>query len=226
MDLLPQVNDPVVLRDAEDRDYLSRVEDVRVGLLVVARPHDLPADGSVGPGREVDVVWSDGSGVSTALPTRILAAHAEGRVELLSLAVTGPGVRLQRRQFVRAPASGTVVLRVAPDDVDATDDADEAEPVTGSLLDVSEAALRCTVPAGSADGFLARGERVVAEFRYGDADFTVTGRAEFLRPTENPAAFEQLVVVFDEPVAAGDALRKEIFAQEVRGLRARGTDDR
>jgi hypothetical protein len=36
---------------------------------------------------------------------------------------------------------------------------------------------------------------------------------------------EELVVVFDEPVTDADALRKQVFAQQVRTLRPRGDDD-
>ncbi|MFL6024070.1 MAG: hypothetical protein ACJ72O_12090 [Marmoricola sp.] len=215
MELYPNVNDPIVLRDQTDREYRSRVEDVSVGLLVVARPLDLRADEPLGPGHEVNVVWADAAGVSTLLPTRILSAHAEGALDLWSVAVTGPAVRDQRRRFVRSPAVGSVVVRSATE---------ESESISGTLIDLSEAALRCTIEAGAADGFLGSGDQVVAEFRFGSADFTVKGRLDFLRSTAHPAAFEEVVVLFDEPVGAGDALRKEIFAKEVRKLRQR-TDD-
>jgi hypothetical protein len=33
-------------------------------------------------------------------------------------------------------------------------------------------------------------------------------------------------VVFDEPVSEADALRKQVFAQQVRTLRARDDEDR
>lgn len=213
METHPNLNDPVVLRDGADREYLSRVEDLAVGLVVVARPLDLPADEAFDPGTEMNLVWVDGTGVSTVLPARILAAHAEGSLQLWSLAATGPAFREQRRRFVRVPASGPVVLWPAADA--------EADPIEGTLLDVSEAAVRCTVGAGAADRFLTSADPVVAEFRFGTEDFAVPGRVEFLRPTAHPAEFEQLVVVFDEPVAEADALRKQVFEAERRTLQAR-----
>lgn len=215
MELHPNVNDPVVLRDHADREYPSRVEDLGEGLLVVARPHDLPADEVFARGTEMSVVWADDDGVVTLLPTRVMAAHVEGTLPLWSLAVTGPAVREQRRQFVRVAASGPVTFR-SP--------GDETGVVTGSLVDVSEGAIRCTVGAGAADGFLAGSNEVVAEFRIGTADFAAPGRVEFVRPTRHPAELEELVVLFDEQVA--DALRKQVFAQQVRTLRTRGEDDR
>lgn len=218
MEPYPNVNDPVVLRDHADREYRSRVEDLGDGLLVVARPHNLPADEAFDAGTEVSVTWADSGGGLTVLPTRLLAAHAEGTLRLWSLVVTGPAYTEQRRRFVRAAAAGPVALRPAG--------SNEADAVTGTLVDVSEGAIRCTVGAGAADGFLTGRSEVIAEFRFGTVDFAVPGRVEFLRPTAHPAQFEELVVVFDEPVADADALRKQIFAQQVRTLRARGEGDR
>lgn len=211
MELHPNVNDPIVLRDHAGREYASRVEDLGEGLLVVARPHDLPADEEFSRGTDLSVVWADDDGVVTLLPTRIMAAHLEGTLLLWSLAVTGPAVREQRRRFVRVAASGPVTFR-------STDD--ETKVVKGTLVDVSEGAVRCTVGAGAADGFLAGSNEVIAEFRFGKADFAAPGRVEFLRPTKHPAELEELVVLFDEQVA--DALRKQVFAQQRQALRARG----
>jgi hypothetical protein len=89
--------------------------------------------------------------------------------------------------------------------------------VTGSLIDVSEGGVRCAVEAGAADVFLTGSDQVIAEFRFGSAVYTIPGRAEFLRASARPAEFEELVVVFDEPVAAAEALRNEVFAQQADG---------
>jgi c-di-GMP-binding flagellar brake protein YcgR len=214
----PNINDPVVLRDQANREYLSRVEDLGVDLLVVARPHDVPVDEEFGSGTELSVAWSDSEGGVMVLPTRILTGYAEGTLRLWSLVVTGPATTQQRRQFVRVPASGPVTLRPT--------EGNASEPVKGTLLDVSEAAVRCTVGAGSADGFLTGQSAVVVEFRFGAAEFAIPGHVDFLRPTKHPAQYEELVVLFDEPVADADALRKQVFAQQVRTLRARSEDER
>jgi c-di-GMP-binding flagellar brake protein YcgR len=219
VELHPNVNDPVVLHDEADREYLSRVEDLGSNLLVVARPHDLPADEEFGSGTELSVAWSDSDGVVRVLPTRIMIAYVEGTLALWSLIVTGPASTQQRRRFVRVPASGPVAIRPAGGKAKKTD------VVNGSLIDLSEGGVRFAVGAGTADGFLTGRDKVIAEFRFGASDFAVPGHVEFLRPTARPSEFEELVVVFDEPVADADALRKQVFAQQVRTLRARGEDD-
>jgi hypothetical protein len=207
VELLPNVKDSVVLRDSADREYVSRVENLGASLLVVTRPHDLPAEEAFGTGTELGVVWADSDGVVRAVPTRIMAEHAEGTVQLWSLFVTGPAFVAQRRRHVRVAADGPVELRPAG--------GQEIDVVTGSLIDVSEGAVRCTVEAGAADGFLGSRNEAIAEFCFGTVDFAVPGRVEFLRSTSRPAEFEDLVVLFDEPVADLESLREQIFAQQV-----------
>lgn len=192
MDTHPKVNAPVVLRDQADREYYTQVTDVGDDLLVVLRPHGLPADAVFDPGTEVSVVWVDPEGSFAVLPTRILSAQTEGTMPLWSLSTIGPVLADQRRRHERLTADGPITLQPIG--------ADESEAVAGSLADVSEGALRCSVNVGLADRFLTGRNAVVAEFRYGSTDFAVPGRVEFLRATSRPAEFEDLVVLFDEPI--------------------------
>lgn len=208
MDLQPAIDDPVVLRDAADREYATRVDDLGQGLVVVVRPHDLPADEVFGNGTALTVSWADENGDITLLPTKILAAHGDDSVPLWSLVVTGPAEMAQRRRFERVDVEGEVVLRPV--------DGGEDDAVPGSLVDVSEGALRCGVETGKADRFLGAKNAVVAEFSLGKADFAVPGRVEFIRATKHPTEVEDLVVLFDEPVADAARLRKELHVSAVR----------
>jgi len=206
---LPDVNDPVMLRDRAGRQYASRVEDLAAGLVVVAQPRDLPADEAFGAGTEVDVTWVDADGVVMALPTRILVQHARDRRPVWSLAVTGEASSEQRRRSERVPATGPATIRAAG----------EGEAgVAGHPVGGSEGGVRCSVVTGAADRFLTGPNEVVAEFRLGTVDFAVPGRVEFLRPTKRPTEVEDLVVVFDDPVPDADALRKAVFALELESL--------
>lgn len=217
MEQRPKVYDPVVLRDQAGRQYASRVENLGEGLVVVAHPPALADEEAFLNGTELGVAWAESDDVVTVLPTQILATHAEGALQLWSLVVTGPAVMEQRRQVERVDATGPVVLR--------SPGGNETAAVTGSLIDISEKAVRCSVATGSADAFLSDRNEVIAEFSVGTANFSVPGRVEFARATKHPTRFEELVVLFDEPVADVDALRKHIFAQEVRAPRAPGEGD-
>ena len=211
---LPQVHDPVILRDPADRQYASRVENLGEGLVVVAQPTGLSEDQGFGQGTEVSVVWAEGVDVVAVLPTRILMAHTQGPLKLWSLAVIGSASLEQRRRAERVAANGAVTLR-APKGV-------ATAPVPGKLVDISERALRCTVRAGSADGFLGSHNQVITEFGLGTTGFAIPGRVEFARATKQPTQWEDLVVLFDQPVAKADTLRKHLFTQE---LEAPGRDD-
>jgi len=193
-----------VLRDGAGRSYRSRVEDLGPGTLTVARPLELPA--AHGPNAEVLVTWSCSRGIAV-LPTRLVGAYDEGQVALLSLAITAEAWVEQRRRFVRVPASGPLTLRMR--------DEPTAETVTAHLLDISEAALRCAVNPAAAE-LLVDDVGLTATFRFGECEFTIPARVGFCRPTDRPAERAELVVLFDEPVKEADALRKEVYAQQLR----------
>ena len=201
----PQVHDPVVLRDHADRRFESRVENLAEGLVVVAQPPGLPDDDGFVNGTELSVVWAESVDSVAVLPTQILAAHMQGPAKVWSLVVTGPASLEQRRRAERVDVSGPVTLRPPPGVATAA--------VDGGLIDLSEGALRCSIRTGSADGFLGSRNQVVAEFGVGTADFALPGRVEFVRATKHPTQWEELVVLFAQPVARVDVLRKHLFAQ-------------
>ena len=213
MDLRPDINDPVILRDRAGREYRSRVEDLGPDHVVVARPHDLPVEEVFGPDTEVEITWATGRGIGV-LPTRIVEERREGALRLWSLAITGAARAEQRRRFVRVSAGGPVTLRL-------DDDPEGAQTVTAGLVEVSEAALRCAVGVADGERLDPGGVAVTASFRFGDGHFTIPARVESRRPSAHPADVVELVVRFDEPVAEADALRKEVFGQQIRMLRAR-----
>ena len=75
----------------------------------------------------------------------------------------------------------------------------------------------------SAKGVLAVGLAVTASFRFGDREFALPGRILSHRPSARRADLVELVVVFDEPVNDADALRKQVYAEQLRARRTRTT---
>lgn len=214
MESFPGVNGLVVLRDSAGREYRSRVEDLAPGVVIVAQPFDLPAEHDYRPGTELLVTWTCERGTAV-LPSQLLGTHVEGRLRLWSMGITGDGWVEQRRRFVRVPASGRVTLKPRSDEP-------PVKAVRGYLLDVSEAALRCAVDVATADTILTDGVEVSASFRFGDDEFAIPARIGFRRPNAHPgdeSELAELVVLFDEPVRSADALRKQIFAEQLRTRR-------
>jgi hypothetical protein len=207
----PEINDPVLLRD-DQREYRSRVEDLAPGVVTVARPFDLPAEHGYGVGAELQVSWSCPRGIAV-LPTRLVETRVENGLGLWVLEVVRDGWIEQRRRHVRVPVTGPVSLVGRGDE--------PVGAVTVHFVDVSEGALRCTVETGETGDVLVEDVEVTARFRLGEGDFVVPGRILHRRAPSRPGEKAQVVVLFDEPVTSADALRKEIFAQQLRNRRAR-----
>lgn len=212
MSLRPDVNDLVQLRDSEGREYRSRVEASSPDLLTVGRPFDLAADHDLRPGATLMVRWTCARGIAV-IPVRLVAAFLEGTLPMWSMVVTGDGWIEQRRRYVRVPATGPVRLQMLDNDA-------PVEPIAGHLVDVSEGGVRCSVEALAA-ARLPHECAVSASFSIGDRIFTPVGRIGFRRVATHAAGLTELVVVFDEPVKDADALRKQIYAQQLRAPRTR-----
>lgn len=212
MDVLPVVNELIVLRDHDEREYQSRVEDLRTGAMTVAQPLDLPVGHTLGPGSDLLATWHCPRGIAV-LPIRLTAVYAEHALRLWSAIITGPGWVEQRRRFVRIPASGPVRLHPVGGE-------EGAAPVPARLIEISEGALRCTISAEALTGLGEPGP-VVADFGFGDEIFAIPGQIRYQRTGVHPDDPMQLVVEFDEPVRDADALRKLIFAQQQRTVRRR-----
>jgi len=206
VDPRPRVNELVTLIDPGDQEYRSRVEDVGDESLVVARPLDLLADHRLEPGTELLVSWAAPNGIAV-LPVRLVADGTDGLVAIWTLTPTRDGWIEQRRRYVRVPASGPLQLRLRG--------ADQAvEALSGTLVDLSEGALRCAVDLSMADALDT--DLVSASFHFGDQQFDIPARIVFRRPVAPPTQVTQLVVLFDEPVREADQLRRQIFAQQLR----------
>jgi len=206
VDPQPRVNDLVTLFDHDDREYRSRVEDVDGEVLTVARPLDLLADHRFDPGAELLVSWAASNGIAV-LPVQLIAEHTESSVATWSLAPTRDGWIEQRRRYVRVPASGPLALRLRGG-------GHAVEALAGTLVDMSEGALRCVVDVALAEAL--ESDLVQAGFRFGDQEFDIPGRIVFRRSGSQPTHVVQLVVLFDEPVREADQLRRQIFAQQLR----------
>lgn len=212
IDSRPAVNDPVVLRDADEREYRSRVERLGAGRLTVTRPLDLPVEDPPGVGTQLLVTWRQPRGVAV-LPTRVLESVDEDGLGLWMLVAVGQGWVEQRRDFVRVPVSGPVTVGLRGDGVG-------TESLTGRLVDVSEAALRCSLDDAATRSLGEPGTAVQVGFRLGDQDFDIPAHVAFERTGPASARHVEVVVLFDEPVRDADTLRRQIFAQQLRTVRA------
>ncbi|MDQ2959081.1 MAG: hypothetical protein M3Y42_19260 [Actinomycetota bacterium] len=178
-------------------------------MLILARPLDLPVEHEFGIGESMLVSWPDPTGITSAT-TELVESRLQGQIGLWVVRVLGDYRREQRRRYVRVPAVGPVRLSLIA--------AESGQPfgqVTGHLVRISEAALRCAVRVADA-GDLAPELALVADFRLSGKEFTLAASVLKLEPCRHEKENLELVAVFqiDEDEAA--SLRRLVFAEQLR----------
>jgi len=118
---LPDVGDPVAIRDEQGRTYRSRVEDIDADIITVAQPVDLPVLEPFVEGDELLLTWTRAEGVAV-LAAHLAATRTERTIRLWDLLPTGQSWTEQRREHVRVPAGGVVTVQVITDDTSGTSD--------------------------------------------------------------------------------------------------------
>jgi len=141
---LPQPGDGVVLHDEDGVEHRSAVH-AAAELLTVRRPAALAPGTPLLIGAEVLVSWSAGDNAVCKLRSRIDRIRYDGDLLLWDLAPIGEPWQEQRRRWSRAALTGPITV---------TEVAAEARSLPpgvehGELLDISEVALRCVIPAGA-----------------------------------------------------------------------------
>lgn len=221
MNDLPRLGDPVALRDAGGLLYASRIEGIDDDEISVARPDDLRAALEYDLGMELEVVWTEASGIHV-VPTTLAGMSTDNRVRLWQLTVTGDGWTEQRRDYVRVPLSGRIVLDGAAGSAGASSSPGDTEapdgPIEATFVDLSEVAAQVRVELAPTDGRIAIGRAVSCRFAVGGDDFVVDGTIIISR-AGTTAHESRLVVRFSPSRAASDALRKHVFRIQVERRR-------
>jgi len=221
---LPDVGDPVAIRDEQGRTYRSRVEDIDADIITVAQPVDLPVLEPFVEGDELLLTWTRAEGVAV-LAAHLAATRTERTIRLWDLLPTGQSWTEQRREHVRVPAGGMVTVQVITDDTSGTSDQDgetiaPPQPLKAQLVDISEAALRCALTPGQDDEGLAEGVPVSTRFSVRGSEFEIPGVIYRRQEGERPEP-TRLIVRFEHSERVADALRKEVFAVQLEMRRSR-----
>lgn len=225
---LPEVGDPVAIRDEDGRTYRSRVEDIDADVITVAQPVDLPVLEPFVEGDELLLTWTRAEGVAV-LAAHLAATRTERTIRLWDLLPTGQAWTEQRREHVRVPVGGAVTVQVVAE-TDRTDGEDAAkdsdgdpeppQPLKGQLVDISEAALRCALTPGQGDEALVEGIAVITRFAVRDGEFEIPGVIYRRQEGERPEP-TRLIIRFEHSERVADALRKQVFAVQLELRRSR-----
>jgi hypothetical protein len=133
-----------------------------------------------------------------------------------SLIITGPPRRVQRRQFVRVEVRlAATVAMVAGDD-------DQPQQWVGTIVDLGEGGVRCLVQADPP----APGSRIGISFSADDSSvLDCSGVVVRHLPWGNDESTTALAVRFDDPEEHGDAIRRMVFAEQLRLRQLRAEAD-
>lgn len=209
----------VVLRDESDQVYTTHLDRPlpqaqHISLhdeFTVMRPLGIDAADPYQVGDLFDVLVTQPTGLLVA-PVEITNIRSEGHVRLWDLRVVGQPWREQRREFVRVGVFGRVTVRSDLLGADTT-------PLTGYLVDLSEAAMQVSLWTPPDDPRLADGAPVTCDFYAGRTSFTLEGNVLTTRPAAT-ANETWAVIQFDQSPQQADVLRREVFAVQVRMRRA------
>lgn len=206
--LLPRSGTGIMLRDMADAIYPSRIEAVDRDVITVVKPMAVPAAYPYPVGSPFDVLWTDVAG-QHVLPAELASARSEGSVRLWELKpVAQPWVE-QRREYVRVPAFGRVTVTVPSDELDQTPTA-----LHGYLVDVSEAAMQCSLWADPDDPALIASQQLTVRFTARGVEFD--RRGVIFGARRGGQDNEMTVVIrFDQTAAEATELRREVFAAQV-----------
>jgi hypothetical protein len=197
--LSPEVNQPVLLR-GEDGEFASRVEDITEAALTLARPFGLPLDTDLDAGRPFEVQWTSASGLY-AMPVRVTERAVDGKVRIWHAEPVGRAHLTNRRAHVRV----NVALPLAIEYADETFEA--------SLLDVSEAALRCQIPEPLPEREDPDDTCLRVTFALGGEEFDLEGELYRSTPTRG---VHELVITLPTDERTRSALRRAVFAEQIR----------
>ena len=189
-DVLPQSGDGVDLQDEDGGQHRTVVQAAAGKLLTVRRPAALAPGVPLLIGAGLLVSWSSGENAVTKTRARISAIRYDGDLLLWDLALLGEPWQEQRRRWARVALTGPITV---------TEVLDEARSLPagvehGELLDISEVALRCVLPAG-AIWASRRNARVRLGFALPDRELELDGR------------------VLTSRIPAGTPTRREVVAQ-------------
>ncbi|WGL53498.1 PilZ domain-containing protein [Nocardioides sp. BP30] len=195
----PDVNQPVLLR-GESGEFASRVEGITEGALILARPFGLPLDTDLDIGRPFEVQWTSAVGLY-AQSVRVTERAIDGKVRIWHAEPISKVRVTNRRAHVRVSVALPLILEYGEEKFEA------------SLLDVSEAALRCQMPQPLPTPEEGEEPSLRAHFNLGGAEFALDG--DLFRSTPKRDITE-LVITLPPDERTRSALRRAVFAEQIR----------
>jgi hypothetical protein len=179
--------------------YPSRVEDVDDASFTVAAPRDVPDVARPVVGTSLDLAWLRAGG-RFAVPVRLTGITREQPPRYV-VEVVGEPYRHNRRAYMRGGGGESIRLtRQTPD----------AIAVRGTVVDISEASLRCRVR----DADYERDDLLQVSIALGDDVLETTVRVLCVR-FDKETAWYDVVATYETTEKVGRIIRRYILQQQM-----------
>lgn len=187
-----------MLRTQRGGAYRSEVTHAQPGILYLQSPPDLPATATLPVGTRLLVAWPNHNSL-WVLPVVVLSVR-DSDGGLITVQVEGTAWREERRRYPRTNLDAT--LSVGYDRADG-----QSVEVSGELIDLSEAAMRCLVPQ---EHQALRQPQTPVRVRIGLAadTFDISGYVLQGKATARQDLGLEVVVLFHRPVPRVEDLRR------------------
>lgn len=207
---LPRPGQSVELHEANGKSSLGRVQTASAEVITIAVSADAAVAVTATDGKPFELRWADGSH-ARVLPVTLTARQGTTGLQVWEVAPAGPARFEQRRRQSRSAASGPISLTVF------TGRGPQARPepgrafatLTGSLVDISDAALQCLVPTDATGAVIASDSEVLCDFALFGARYHLRGVVHAAW-TADARALVRVVVRFDPDQPDLPALHEQL----------------
>lgn len=208
----PRAGQSVEIHDVEGKSSLGRVQSASAESVVIAVGTTAAVALAAHTGATFDVVWPGPGGV-TVLPARLTQRQGASQLELWEFEPASEARFEQRRRQARIGMTGPVTLTMLLDADAQGVPAEAPAPLSGTLIDVSEAALQCVIAVNAEDPILATGQPVWCDFSPNGSHFALRGVVYTAWTVDAPPRV-RVVVRFDPDQPETAALTAFVTAAE------------
>lgn len=206
---LPRPGQSVELHEADGKSSLGRVQTALPGAITIAVPADAAVAVAATDGEQLELRWPNGQQAGV-LAVTLTSRQGSTGLQLWEVTPTAPVRFDQRRRQYRTAADGPIALTVYTERGPQPPGSGAASAtVTGTLVDISEAALQCLVPTDATDAVISSETPVLCDFSLDDIRYRLRG-AVHAAWTADARALVRVVVRFDPGQADLAALHEHL----------------
>jgi hypothetical protein len=194
---LPQPGDIVMIIDEDGLEYRSSVESAaQDGRIALLRPDGLALGAPLLIGDAMTMTWTAGESKVGMARTRLAGMRRVEDRPVWDAELIGEPWEIERRAHIRVPVDGAVTVSQIVED----DSPTAGRSATGTLVDISPAAVRCAVAAREIWASR-RHSQVIVVFELDANSYQLAGHVLSGEIARRDASLRDVIVTFDESAA-------------------------